>query len=141
MRRVRGSSRRLFECGGMAGGPVQEDTGRPGGPVQNISDVGGGASLPAQELTHWSLYNIITHKRLSPCHIFSGSLDADSIYMALNKTCPRFHFHTGNNETPITFSSITVYNAFWVEFKQAYDTHFPKSLGKAIAISTKSAIF
>ena len=69
----------------------------------------GGASLPAQELTHLSLYNTITHKRLSPCHIFSGSLDADSIYMALNKTCPRFHFHTGNNETPITLSGITVY--------------------------------
>ncbi len=27
---------------GMAGGPVQEEKGRPGGPVQNISDVGGG---------------------------------------------------------------------------------------------------
>jgi hypothetical protein len=26
---------------GMAGGPVQEEKGRPGGPVQNISDVGG----------------------------------------------------------------------------------------------------
>jgi len=26
----------------MAGGPVQEEKGRPGGPVQNISDVGGG---------------------------------------------------------------------------------------------------
>ena len=45
MQRVRGSSRHLFECGGMAGGPVQEDTGRPGGPVQNISDVGGGGPL------------------------------------------------------------------------------------------------
>jgi hypothetical protein len=45
MQRVRGSSRRLFDCGGgMAGGLVQEDTGRPGGPVQNISDVGGGLS-------------------------------------------------------------------------------------------------
>ena len=42
MQRVRGSSRHLFECGGMAGGPVQEDTGSPGGPVQNISVVGGG---------------------------------------------------------------------------------------------------
>ena len=71
---------------------------------------GGGASLPAQELTDWSLCNIITHKRLSPCQTFSGSLDADSIYMALNKTCPRFHFHTGNNETPITLSGITVYD-------------------------------
>ena len=27
--------------GGMAGGLVQEEKGRPGGPVQNISDVGG----------------------------------------------------------------------------------------------------
>ena len=27
---------------GMAGGPVQEEKGRPGGLVQNISDVGGG---------------------------------------------------------------------------------------------------
>ncbi len=26
---------------GMAGGPVQEEEGGPGGPVQNISDVGG----------------------------------------------------------------------------------------------------
>jgi hypothetical protein len=26
----------------MAGGPVQEDTGRPGGPVHNFSVVGGG---------------------------------------------------------------------------------------------------
>jgi hypothetical protein len=95
--------------GGQAGGPVQEEKARPGGPLQNISDVGGGASLPAQELTDWSLCNIITHKRLSPCQTFSGSLDADSIYMALNKTCPRFIFHTGNNETPITLSGITVY--------------------------------
>ena len=49
MQRVRGSSRRLFECGGIAGGPVQEDTGRPGGPVQNISVVGGegGGALAA----------------------------------------------------------------------------------------------
>ena len=32
-----------FECRvGMAGGPVQEEKGGPGGPVQNISDVGGG---------------------------------------------------------------------------------------------------
>ncbi len=30
---------------GMAGGPVQEEKGRPGGPVQNISDVGGGGPL------------------------------------------------------------------------------------------------
>ncbi len=43
----------VFECGGgMAGGPVQEEEGRPGGPVQNIYDVGGGASLAAQEGTH-----------------------------------------------------------------------------------------
>ncbi len=96
-------------CAGW-GWPVQEEKGRPGGPVQNISDVGGGgASLPAQELTHLSLYNIIAHKRLSLCQTFSGSLDAGSIYMALNKTCPRFHFHTGNNETPITLSGITVH--------------------------------
>ena len=56
-----------FERGVMAGGPVQEEKARPGGPVQNISDVGGGegqlSSLSAQELTHSSLYNIITHKR------------------------------------------------------------------------------
>jgi hypothetical protein len=37
-RRVRGSSSQPFECGGGAGGPVQEEKG---GPVQNISDVGG----------------------------------------------------------------------------------------------------
>jgi hypothetical protein len=38
-RKVRGSSTRPFECGGGgAGGPVQEEKG---GPVQNISDVGG----------------------------------------------------------------------------------------------------
>jgi hypothetical protein len=60
--------RLAFECGGgQAGGPVQEEKARPGGPVQNISDVGGGevqlSSLSAQELTHSSLYNIITHKR------------------------------------------------------------------------------
>jgi hypothetical protein len=42
MQRARGSNHCLFECGGMAGGPVQEDMGRPGGPVQNISVVGGG---------------------------------------------------------------------------------------------------
>ena len=36
----------LLNGGGMAGGPVQEDTGRPGGPVQNIS-VGGGGALAA----------------------------------------------------------------------------------------------
>ncbi len=41
----------LLNAGGMAGGPVQEEEGRPGGPVQNISDVGG-ASLAAQEGTH-----------------------------------------------------------------------------------------
>ncbi len=32
-----------FECRmGMAGGPVQEEKGGPGGPVQNISDAGCG---------------------------------------------------------------------------------------------------
>ena len=58
MQRVRGSSRHIFECGGMAGGPVQEEKGRPGGPVQNISVGGGGgalAALPPQEGTYWSL--------------------------------------------------------------------------------------
>jgi hypothetical protein len=55
MRRVRGSSRRLFECGGIAGGPVQEDTGRPGGPVQNISVVGGGGGGGA----HWLLWDLL----------------------------------------------------------------------------------
>ncbi len=29
--------------GGQAGGPVKEEKARPGGQVQNISDVGGGA--------------------------------------------------------------------------------------------------
>ncbi len=33
---------KAFECGGQAGGPVQEEKARPGGPVQNISDVGVG---------------------------------------------------------------------------------------------------
>jgi hypothetical protein len=93
--------------GWLAGRYKRRRAGQPG--RYKIFLMGGGASLPAQELTHWSLYNIITHKRLSPCQTFSGSLDADSIYMALNKTCPRFHFHTGNNETPITLSGITVY--------------------------------
>ncbi len=54
MQRVRGSSQHLFERGGMAGGPVQDDTGRPGGPVQNISvggEGGGGA--------HWPLWDIL----------------------------------------------------------------------------------
>ncbi len=98
--------------GGQAGGPVQEEKARPGGPVQNISDVGGGegqpSSLSAQELTHSSLYNIITHKRLSPCQQFSASQDAHSISLALNDSCPRAHFHTGNNESRITFNGITV---------------------------------
>jgi hypothetical protein len=93
---------------GKAGGPVQEEKGRPGGRVQNISDVGG-ASLPAQNLTHWSLYNIITHKRLSHRQQFSASQDADSISLALNNSCPRSHFHTGNNETIIPFSGFTVH--------------------------------
>jgi hypothetical protein len=31
----------LLNGGGMAGGPVQEEKGRPGGPVQKFSDVGG----------------------------------------------------------------------------------------------------
>ncbi len=65
-------------------------------PVQNISDGGGGLSLPAQELTHWSLYNIIMHKRLSHRQQFSASQDADSISLVLNNNCPQSHFHTGN---------------------------------------------
>jgi hypothetical protein len=88
--------------------PIVQLAGPTGRQGPQSPCVSGGASLPAQELTDRSLYNIITHKRLSPCQTFSGSLDADSIYMALNKTCPRFHFHTGNNETPITLSGITV---------------------------------
>ena len=60
MRRVRGSSRHLFECGGMAGGPVQEDTGRPGGPVQNISDVGGGGGVRNGHIIAFTPY--FTHK-------------------------------------------------------------------------------
>ncbi len=57
MWRVHGSSRHLFECGGMAGGLVQEDTGRPGGPVQNISVVGGGGGRgrTGRSGTYWSL--------------------------------------------------------------------------------------
>jgi hypothetical protein len=48
------SCRLAFECGGggQAGGPVQEEKARPGGPVQNIYDVGGGgrASCPLCQL-------------------------------------------------------------------------------------------
>ena len=57
MQRVRRWSRHLFECGGMAGGPVQEDTGRPGGPVQNISVGGGGGEVgrTGRSGTYWSL--------------------------------------------------------------------------------------
>jgi hypothetical protein len=75
----------------MAGGPVQEEKARPGGPVQNIFDVGVGEggrgildSLPGQEGTHRSLYIFITHKRLPPRQQFSASQDADSISLALN---------------------------------------------------------
>ena len=35
----------------MAGGPVQEEKARPGGPVQNISDVGGRGGLSASSGT------------------------------------------------------------------------------------------
>ncbi len=67
------------------------------------------SSLSAQELTHSSLYNIITHKRWSPCQQFSASQDAHSISLALNDSCPWSHFHTGNNESRITFNGITVH--------------------------------
>ncbi len=99
----------LFECEWMAGGPVQEDTGRPGGPVQNISVGGGGGGRTGRSVTYWSLKNIITHRRLSPSQQFSASQDADSISLALNNSCPRSHFHTGNNATVILLSGITVY--------------------------------
>ena len=49
MRKVHGSSRHLLEWGG-AGGPVQEEKGKPGGPVQNISVGGEGG-----EGAHWPL--------------------------------------------------------------------------------------
>ncbi len=42
----------------MAGGPVQEDTGRPGGPVHNIYVVGGGGGgggRTGRSGTYWSL--------------------------------------------------------------------------------------
>ncbi len=60
---------------GMAGGPVQEEKGRPGEPVQNISDVGGGggvlASLPGQErVTLESLHLHYTQETISPSTIF-----------------------------------------------------------------------
>ncbi len=50
----------------LAGGPVQEEKARQGGPVQNISDVGG------------------THMRLSLCQQFSASQDTDSISLGVN---------------------------------------------------------
>jgi hypothetical protein len=102
----------------MAGGPVQEEKARPGGPVQNIFDVGGGggggrgilASLPGQEGTHRSLYTVIRLKRLPPRQQFSASRDAYSISLALNNICPRSHFHTGNNATGIPLNGFTVYS-------------------------------
>ncbi len=74
--------------------------------------VGGGLcpALSASSVTDtlgW--YNIITHKRLSHRQQFSASQDADSISLALNNSCPRSHFHTGNNDTIIPLSGITVY--------------------------------
>jgi hypothetical protein len=36
-----------------------------------------------------------------PCQQFSALQDADCISSALNNTCPRSHFHTGNNATII----------------------------------------
>jgi hypothetical protein len=56
--------------GGEAGGPVQEEKARQGGPVQNISDDGG------------------THMRLSLCQQFSASEDTDSISLGVNNSCP-----------------------------------------------------
>ncbi len=35
---------------GMAVGPVKEEKGRPGGPVQNIPDVGGGGGGGAERV-------------------------------------------------------------------------------------------
>jgi hypothetical protein len=67
--------------------------------VQNISVFGGGSG---QEGTHYSLYTFITHKRQPLCQQFSASQDADSISLALNNSCPRSHFHTGNNATVYT---------------------------------------
>ncbi len=51
-----------FECMGQAGGPVQEEKARPGGPVQNISDVRGGGRGGVRNGHIRVFTSYITHK-------------------------------------------------------------------------------
>ncbi len=96
----------LLDAGwGWLAGPVQEEKSRPGRPVQNIFDVGGGGGL---EGTHWSLYTFIAHTRLPPSQQFSASQDADSILLALNNSSPWAHLHSLSNETGIPLNGISV---------------------------------
>jgi hypothetical protein len=61
-----------------------------------------------------------------------------------NANIQRFRDTLRNISWQSTFNSDNAddsYNSFWTDFKQAYDTHFQKSLGEKAKISTKSATF
>jgi hypothetical protein len=70
----------------MAGGPVQEEKARPGGPVQNIFDVGGGGHTG---FSAWSGRDIL---ELSHLHYARDTISLSTFLCITRHT---FYFASG----------------------------------------------
>ncbi len=60
-------------------------------------------------VTYERLLSPIPHIRLHLYQPFTGSQEADTIYLALNRSCSRSHLHPWRSETLIPFMGITVH--------------------------------
>ena len=69
---------------------------------------GGRGTRPGRIMSNREHRTPIPHRRLHLYYTFTGLQDAHTIYLALNRTCPRCHLHTWNNETLIPIIGITV---------------------------------
>jgi len=78
-----------------------------GGSVQYIFWWGG--NRPGRIMTNRKHLTPIPHRRLHLYHTFTGLQDAYTLHQALNRSCPRCHLHTWNNDTLIPLIGNTVW--------------------------------
>ncbi len=66
------------------------------------------SSLSAQELSTDTFESVQHHYTQEIISLSTILCVTRRTFLALNDSCPRAHFHTGNNESRITFNDITV---------------------------------
>ena len=72
---------------------------------------GGGGTRPSRIMPYRKHLTLIPHRKLPPYQIFTGLQDAYTTHLALNRSCPRCHFHGCSFQTQIRGIGITVYTS------------------------------